>query len=309
MEQLTKAPSPFLPDTSIQYAWDSTSLGYLLQCPRLYYYQMIEGWQSKEENINLRFGIEYHQALGDYDISRAAGIPHDDAVFDVVKALLERTVDFNPDHKVKTKESLVRTVIWYLDQFRSDPAETVLKADGVPALEVSFRFELPWEPEATKEQPFLLCGHLDRVVNFSGELFVMDRKTTSMWLSDKYMDYWDLSYQMTLYTLAGKTVLNAPIRGVIMDVAQIKEDASVFQRKMTYRTQDQIGEFLYDLRYWFAIAEQFAVAGHWPMNTSSCDKFGGCRFREVCSKSPQVRKVFLNSQFEKGEQWNPLKPR
>src|SRR6266436_1361263 len=101
--------SPFLTDegddirpaslTNIQYAWDSTSLGWLKICPRLYQYQMIEGWQSHEESVHLRFGIEYHRALQDYDLSRAAGIPHDDSVHDVVKALLERTAEWRPDHK------------------------------------------------------------------------------------------------------------------------------------------------------------------------------------------------------------------
>ena len=42
--------SPFLPATHIQYAWDSTSLGYLKTCPRLYQYIMIEGWQSQIES-------------------------------------------------------------------------------------------------------------------------------------------------------------------------------------------------------------------------------------------------------------------
>jgi hypothetical protein len=32
------AVSPFLPGTKIQFAWDSTSLGMLKTCPRLYQY-------------------------------------------------------------------------------------------------------------------------------------------------------------------------------------------------------------------------------------------------------------------------------
>ena len=66
--------SPFLPDTFIQFAWDSTCLGLFKSCPRLYQYTMIDGYVGKGESIHLRFGQEYHQALQDYDIARAEGI-------------------------------------------------------------------------------------------------------------------------------------------------------------------------------------------------------------------------------------------
>ena len=75
----TGSASPFLPGTNIQYAYDSTSLGLLKTCPRLYQYTMIDGYVAKGESIHLRFGIEYHQALQDYDIARAEGIDHEDA--------------------------------------------------------------------------------------------------------------------------------------------------------------------------------------------------------------------------------------
>src|SRR6266576_6005967 len=96
-----KVPSPFLPGTNTQFAWDSVSLGCLKRCPRLYYYTLIEGWQAKGENVHLYFGIEYHQALHDYDKSRAAGINHEDAVHDTLRALLTRTYGWDADHQYK----------------------------------------------------------------------------------------------------------------------------------------------------------------------------------------------------------------
>lgn len=101
MEAPIAVQSPFLLGTTIQFAWDSTSLGYLKTCPRLYQYVMIDGWGSTEESVHLRFGSEYHQALQDYDLSRAAGIDHDDAVFDTIRELLLRTADFAPDPDMK----------------------------------------------------------------------------------------------------------------------------------------------------------------------------------------------------------------
>lgn len=319
-EQVDEAPSPFLPNTFIQFAWDSTSLGWLKTCPRLYYYNMIEGWQAGEESVHLRFGIEYHQALQEYDISRNAGINHDDSVHDVIRELMIRTGDWRPDHKYKNRDFLVRSVIWYFEKFKDDLAKTFIMENGNPAVEVSFRFELDWglnfeigDDSTTAKrlgyQPFLLCGHLDRVVEFNDDLYVMDRKTTTSTPGSYYFDQYEPNNQMTLYTLASQVIFQSPIKGVIIDVAQVAIEFSRFTRGFTYRTKDQIEEWINDLHYWFAKAEEFATAEYWPMNDTACDKFGGCKFRQICSKSPQVREQFLKSNFERREKWNPLKPR
>ena len=334
------ARSPFLPGTNIQFAYDSTSLGYLKTCPRLYQYIMIEGWGTRDESIHLRFGIEYHTALQDYAISRAKGVKHEDAIHDTIRALHSRVYEWDPDRtsragKYKNRESIIGLVIDYLDHFIDDPAETFILDNGEPAVEVSFRFELDWGPNAyipnpemeivpgaifeegnfTKpnNQPYLLCGHLDRVVNFNDALYVMDRKTSMTTLSGYYFDQWSPSNQMTLYTLAGNVVLKSPIKGVIIDAAQVLlEKPNAYARGFTYRTPDQLDEWREDLRFWLGQAEAFATAGHWPMNDTACGNYGGCKFREVCSKSPQVREQYLKSSFDKlepDERWNPLKQR
>lgn len=322
--------SPFLPGTRIQYAWDSTSLGYIKTCPRLYQYIMLDGWSTRDESIHLRFGIEYHQALQDYAIARAQGIKHEDAIHDTIRELQHRVFNWVVDRstragKYKNRETIVGLVIDYLDHFSDDPAETFILDNGQPGVEVSFRFELDWGPQAgfVREplidseiavgQPYLLCGHLDRVVNFNDGLYVMDRKTSLSTLSGYFFDQWTPNNQMSLYTLAGKIILNSPIKGVIIDAAQVLlEKPNAFARGFAYRTDDYLHEWLEDLRFWLGQAEAFAQANYWPQNDTACNKFGGCQFREVCSKSPQVREQYLRAAFDKLEpedRWNPLKAR
>lgn len=336
--------SPFLPGTNIQYAWDSTSLGLLKTCPRLYQYTMIDGWQAKDENVHLRFGQEYHSALEDYDRLKAKGESHDDAMREAVRNLLLRTWEKTADPldeggpwttdpltkagKYKNRKSLLALVIDYLDKFADDPAETFILEDGKPGVELSFRFELDWGPrqayslgqsltatgvtqDEVLSQPYLLSGHLDRVVTFQDSLFVMDHKTATSTLSDYYFVQFEPSNQMTLYSLAGKVVLNAPIKGVIIDAAQIKleDNHSVGVRRFTFRTEGQLEEWVHDLKFWFAQAESYAEANYWPMNDTACSMYGGCKFREICSKDPGVRENFLKSKFNKlppEERWNPL---
>lgn len=348
--------SPFLPGTKIQFAFDSTSLGWLKTCPRLYYYQMIEGLTSKGESVHLRYGQLLHAAFEDYDKYRLGFFPdnpdrdpmdHEAALRQVVHDALNATWDplpedesgergdgapWTPDHPSKTRETLIRTIIWYLDQFKDDPAKTVILANGKPAVELSFRLELDWGPQytaidilepipttdfgkrqgdkvaETNFQPYLLCGHLDRLVEFQDHYYVMDHKTTSTTISQNFFEGFEPDNQMTLYSFAAKVIYNTPVKGVIIDGIQIAVGFSRPHRGFTFRTDAQIEEWLGDLRYWFRQAETFATEGYWPMNDRSCHLYGGCKFRKVCSKDPQVRDIFLKSDFVKKE-WNPLSVR
>ncbi len=327
---MTESLSPFLPNTSIQFAWDSTSLGWLKTCPRLYQYSMIEGWRSRGQSVHLDFGSFYHSALELYDRHRALGADHATALYEAVKYCLEVTwvvgeiIDGNLDvsvgkpmdwgHNLKTRETLVRSVIWYLEEFgENDAAHTVILKNGKPAVELSFRLEMDWGPRTQSHpafigQPYILSGHLDRVVEFNGGIYVMDRKTSSTTIGSYYFDGYNPDNQMSLYTFASKVIYQTPVRGVIIDAAQIAVGFTRFSRGFTFRTEAQTEEWLENTRYWLRLAEQFAKSGFWPMNDKSCHQYGGCAFRKVCSKSPEVRQKFLESDFTK-RHWNPLEAR
>lgn len=321
LEVVEAEESPFLEGTTIQYAWDATSLELLKRCPRLYQYTMIDGWMSKEESIHLRYGSEVHRALYEYELLIADGIDHEEAIFHVVRELLFRMVDFWPDEdskagRYKNRVSLLMAVIGYLDKYKDDPAKTVMLPDNKPAAELSFRFELDWGPafptphgDLNTTQPYLLCGYLDRVVEFNGGVFVMDHKTTTSTPTEWYWKQFEPNNQMTLYSFAAGILFETPAKGVIINSIQLLINGIRVTRGTTYRTERQLQEWLGDLGYWLGLAEQYSKSSYWPMNDTACDKYGGCRFREICSLSPDVRDKFLKSSFTKGERWNPLKPR
>ena len=334
MDQTVQAQSPFLPSTNVQFAWDSTCLNYIKQCPRLYQYTIIDGWSPKDESVHLRFGSEYHQAIQEYDIERADRVRHEDAIRRSIRNLLVRTADWQVDESTKAgnyknRITLLQLCVDYFDFFANDPAQTFILENGKPAVELSFKFELDWGPKSLKEevnimgeielvdngvrQPYLLCGHLDRVVVFNDQLMVLDHKTTTTAPSSYFFNQFEPNNQMTLYTLAGKIVLDSPIKGVIVEAAQILLDKpNRFVRGFTYRTQDQLDEWIGDLAYTLQMAEHYAETDYWPQNDTACGMYGGCKFREVCSKSPGVRETWLKADFiklEESERWNPLKPR
>lgn len=319
MDVESHAPSPFLPNTHIQYAWDSTSLGYLKTCPRLYYYHMICGYQTKDESVHLRFGSEYHAAIQDFENFRADGLSYDDALRETIRQLLIRVREWDPDittkaGSYKNTRTLLQLVVDYFDNYRADAAKTIILENGRPAVELTFKFNLDFGPTAAPETVYILCGHLDRVVTINDNIFVIDHKTTTTTLSDYWFNGFAPNNQMTLYTFAGKVVMDAEVKGVCIEGAQIglEKFTTKFARGFTYRSDDLIDEWLQDLEYHLNAAEAFADSGHWPMNDTACDKFGGCRFRDVCSKNPSVREHYLKSDFiqlEESARWNPLKSR
>lgn len=316
-----EAPSPFFQGTKLQYAWDSTSLGALKKCPRYYQYSILEGWRAKDESVHLTFGSCYASALETYHKLLAAGAEHDDALDSVVDLTLQRTWikaeldeegnvlspahEWLPDHNAKTRMNLIRSIVWYLEEFKDDPAKTLILADGKPAVELSFKFNSGITCEYGE---FILCGHMDKLVDYGGDLYVMDQKTTGSTLGSYYFKNYNPDNQMTLYTLAGRIVYNTPVAGVIIDAAQIAVGFTSFARGITTRSEGQLEEFLGDFKLWTDVAALYAKADHWPMNEASCGNYGGCAFREICGKDSRVRELFLKTSFEK-RYWNPLSNR
>lgn len=302
------APSPSV--GKLQFAWDSTSLGALKKCPRYYYYTIVEGYQSAKTSVHLTFGILYHSALERYDHARAAGKSHDDAVIAAARYCLEATWDktsgrpWNSEDPNKNRFTLVRTIVWYLEQYKDDALETLILANGKPAVELSFRFETKYI--APNGQPFLLCGHIDKLASLADKVFVIDHKTSKHQLDPRWFAGFTPFNQFTLYTLAAKVAFGTEAQGVICNGAQIAVGFSRFQRGPIERSDFQLQEWYRDLGFTLAQAQQYAAADYWPMNDTSCDKYGGCEFREVCSKrGPTSRQDWLNASFKR-RTWDPL---
>jgi len=316
MEQITKDQPQRLSFSSIeprlQLAWDSTSLGALKTCPRYYKYSILDGYVTHAESIHLRFGLEYHSAMEHYHRQRAKGIDYNAAVISTIRHVLNSTWDYKlgrpwtSDMTNKTRETLVRSIVWYMVQYKDDPCETVMLKNGQPAVELSFRFELGLETTITHEQ-YTLCGHIDRGVTFAGGVWVKDYKTTKSDLNEKFFDQFMPENQMSLYDNAGNIIFfeENTFKGVIIDGARILVNSSQFQRQTITRTQKQREEWLKDLLFFLRQNEQYVANDYWPMNDKACNNYGGCPYRSVCSASPDVRPMILKELYGH-RSWDPL---
>lgn len=303
------------------FGWDSTMLKAAEKCPRYFYYKHIEGWQSIMKSYHLTFGGHYASAIERYHKSRAVGVDHNQAVCDTVHQALKDTWEitgtkdgesigrpWNSYNNNKNRETLIRSIVWYLETILDDGSETIILADGSPAVEYSFKLEV--------DNGLIFCGHIDRLARIMGDIYVTDQKTTGTTINPRFFDAFQPDTQMSMYTFAGKAIWDLPVKGVVIDGAQIAVGFTRFERGFTFRTEAQLDEW-YDtvmelierVNGYILASDAAAPERAFPMNPSSCGNYGGCEFRSICSMDPGVRKKFLPANFLPGWKWDPLVPR
>ena len=108
--------------------------------------------------------------------------------------------------------------------------------------------------------------------------------------------------------MAGQAILGSPVKGVIIDAAQIAVNFTRFERGITMRTKDQIDEWLQDALNTIRLTQEYSRRDYFPKNPTACGNYGGCPFRSVCSSAPSIRENYLKSDFQ-SHNWDPLKER
>lgn len=310
-------PSPFSPTLpSFQTSWDSTSLGWFKACPRLYQYQMLEQYMPKSKSIHLIFGGWYASGVERYAHAKASGSSHEDATLTMVKWVMENSgtrdeagtfTPWESGDPIKNRYTLVRTLIWNVEDRLTSTFSTYIMANGKPAVELSFSF-----PAFTVGgETIYLSGHMDEVVFdkfHPTDLWVKDDKTTKGQLNDQYFRSWTPNNQMSLYSVAGKIILETPIKGVLVRAAQIGVGFNRFATRQVPRSAAVLAEWMAEAQTWITLAHTYAKANYWPMNDSHCGNYGGCPFRDVCAVSSSHRKAWLKDMMVK-HVWNPLEAR
>lgn len=321
----------------VQFAWNASSITTASECLYKYKLQVLDGWGTKTNSVHLIFGGHYATALEHYHKHIAEGKTWLEALKLVVhEALINSWV---PEHEcpkcqgvgtyeddaeffpaciecngtgmvegkpqefldaAKTRENLIRSIVWYVDTYH-DEAMTILTVNGKPAAELSFAFPV--------DDDIVFAGHLDNLVEYAGNPYVRDQKTTKSAITDHYFDGYKPDIQFSMYAFAGKAVFNTPVKGVIIDAAQIMVGFTRFARGFTFRTDSELSEWYESSMYTIEAARRATRENFFPRNPTSCGNYGGCPFRSACSRSPEVREQFLKADFVKGRRLDPLDQR
>ena len=324
--QLNQKKRASFHDNGVQFGWDATSISAASTCQRYYQLSILEGWRSAKASHHLIFGGAMATALEHFYKLQVGGMDWEEALDRVVHEALEATWEYEymmaPNaygemvrakiigtghpwqsfDSAKTRENLIRTIVWYIDEFHDQADMTVhILADGTPAVEHSFKLPV--------DNGIIFSGHIDRVVDFNSDPYVMDQKTTGSTISPHWFDQFKPHHQFSMYTFAGKAIWGLPIQGVIIDGIQIAVGFSRVQRSISMRTNEELEEWYHDTMLLIEDTQRNTARGYFPMNPTACDKYGGCTYRGVCQRPPGVRRNFLVASFEQENPWDPLVPR
>jgi len=263
--------------------WDATKIDALKRCPAYYEYVINGRYAPKGGNVHLAFGGAFAEALATY---HQADDP-EEGLRQAVRGLLATELPHDP---IKNRETLVRSFVWYVDEYATD--EVYRLPDGSAGVELSFEIDI--------SDDVIFCGHLDKVIRIDGDLYIADQKTSKTALSSWFFRQFEMSDQMAMYSFAAKHLLGSPIRGVIIDGVQITLGYTVFQRSTVHYPLEKLEEWLEDT-LWHIEQHDGVPRRRW----TSCGLYGGCRMRSVCTQVPSLREHYLNGDFLKTGPWRP----
>ena len=264
-------------------------------CPRKYLYEVLLGIAKPESDPHLRFGTLIHAAKALYETNKARGASHDLALQGAFRYLLSETWDEKlakpgfTDDPLKNRATLLRTFVWYCDQYRDDTCETVVLPSGRPAVELGFEFA---SGVGSEGEEITFVGTLDRIVRFNGAVYIADTKTSS---NAKYLTARNYTPdgQFSLYACAAMVCFGIEADGVVLDGIEVSVNSTAFKREIVPRPREVLEEWLTDARVHLRRLSDAFARDEWPQNDAACGLYGGCRFRSVCGASPAERRDLL----------------
>lgn len=323
---------PNLPSLSFPKVLDNTTVSTFAKCPRQMFWAHILHLKPKQESIHLHAGKAY--ALLCEEFRKAYYDPesptHRDRDESILVALRPYFLAYGFDEEREQSESwqasaksahrMLECFFAMLEAYppATDPIKPFILPNGKPAIEQSFTLELGLLHPDTGE-PILFHGRYDMLVEYAGQLFVFDDKTTSA-LGPRWNDQWDMRSQFTGYVLGAKQY-DLPVAGAIVRGHCILKTGFKFAQPITYRKQNQIDDWWNDLHgivshmiqtYKKAkemeaeigtLATRQYFMGSGTFN-DGCNAYSGCAYKQL-DQTPTPQRWL--SDFEV-RIWDPMNP-
>jgi len=277
--------------------FDSSCISDYMGCPRLFYYAWVRRLVPREEKPSLTFGKVFHEVLLEWYRTGK--------VEEAEKKLEQLPSSITMDGL--TKEWGVSIFKQYVERYRVEAGKTL-------HLEVKFRVEMvahcPFcgsreqkklEGESSRGDTQCLgclrlyfssriyAGTIDRIEDWNGQIYVDDHKTSaSLQLSDCSHRP---SPQMDGYCYACRELVGKCHGVIINGISTAKNPKERFQRFPSSRTERELEQW----KEVFVDATdriiQDVERGHFPMSTSHCNRWGKCKFWNLCVYGEEEKRV------------------
>ena len=249
--------------------YDASCISALQRCPGLFYHRYIMKRVEKDEPPARHFGFIIHKCL---EVWYRTG--------DVEKALTP-IAELPPASLCpKHHRALASTIIEeYVERF---PTEHFTIKD----IEVCFAVEMG--------NGRFYSGRIDLVIEDAGSIYVFDHKTSGGWPV-----YERPSLQFDGYCYACEQLYGQCSGVVINKISTAKAPrGGRFSRTTSARTQREMQQFKETFDQW---AERIESCNHhksWPLATSNCGHFGGCRYSDLCIYGEQPSLITRDFKIE-----------
>ena len=283
----------YVDDQPKQVVWDTSSLSSFLACPRLYNLTNLRGYKLKSYGTVTGFGSAVHDAYEILDRGRFHNKDKQETLREAIQFTLK---NYGEDlslveDKARGLEATLRAIVWRVEEYWEDNIKIAAMPNGEPCLEK--RFEVPFGKSGKR-----FSGRIDKIVEFEGGLYLCDTKTTKASLSEMYFRNYQPNNQVYAYLWAARHILDLPVRGFIIDAVQTGVHFCRFNRAVFNVSNLSIDEWYADTAYSLEVSDTYHAHQYYPANFTSCGNYGGCKFREVCSESPDHRATILREDFE-----------
>lgn len=304
---------------------NSSSLDIIQNCMRKAQLSLFERWKPEFESPALTFGSAIHAAMEVFycgaveerivpdleDLERMV-FGHDPcgnslcerafAAFLGKAEVLKSLPDGDKRHPTNGAWILHN----YFKKFKDDPYVCYRDEQG-PFVERKFSLVV-YEDESLIIELF---GTIDFVFQHTttGQLVPGDHKTSSSMTfgESNYFDREKPNHQYTGYSLAANRIFGIDTQDFMVSIIEVKQKPKTargsppsFPRQITSRTEEDYAEFIETLvdavtRYLVSVD-----TGVWPLGpVGSCNSYGSCQFRAVCSAPKSLRQNILTSKFKR----------
>lgn len=271
--------------------WDYTSLDIFLTCRKKFYWRIVRGLTPERKAPALSFGSGIHDALDLY---------YTDGNMEMAIKKFEETHKDTEDETLRTVAIGKKVLEWYAKVYPTEPFEVF----GKP--EIGFTFPIG---------DIMWGGRIDLPIRWSGDLWVMEHKTTSR-LSSYFFHQFELNMQVSSYILALEAFTGEKVQGCMINAiepwkelkrptAKSKKPEDHFARSPIPRLPHQKEQFKETVQQVVRDIKICSDKDEWYPNEHSCIWYNRkCPFHQLChfGENPRIVERDYVVEF-----WEPYK--
>lgn len=271
--------------------YDNSMLSSYKDCPRKYQLRYQLHWRSAGTAIPLVFGLSWHAGQdGVWQYARKLGGQQE-----LINTAMAKFLEVWEEEGMQADMSL--------EDIERYAPRTPAVAHEMYTNYIETRWKMLMEAKVIAvEQPFAVpmpghedtwyVGRLDKVIDFNGQVLVLEHKTTTAYKKDggfqsSYVESWYTDSQVKGYQFGGGLYFDG-LQQVWVDAALVhKKEHNHFRFIPVAHQVNIIEEWIKDTGNWIDRVQADFDRGYFPKNENSCmGKYGACTFINICRTTP-----------------------